>query len=198
MHMPTASSIRTARSSALFVTGGGTGPAILELLAYMGWATDVVTCLNLCRDTRSNPNLWMLADTPNGPNDRTRLMFAAATGDVPRLRELLAYPCVDINKRDAKGFTALSWASINGHLAAVCHLMDCGALALLQPRTGDSKYAMSLHAAAAGGHSNVVHELVGRGVDVNARGAGGWTALVIACSSQWPRRGRFVASRRRG
>ena len=169
----------TARATALFVTGDNTGPSILELLVYTGWGADIATCFDLCRDTRVNPNLWLLADAARGRKRRTRLMRASATGDVKRLREMLAFPRVDVNRRDLNGLTALSWASSNGHLPVVCELLDRGAFTL-PSRKPDDVDVMPLHAAALAGHAHVVREPVARGADVNVRSFDGWQPLMSA------------------
>ena len=169
--------VTSAASPAMFL-------AVLARLAENGYATELVRCVNICKDARSNAQLWeRIVDLPHmhrgaahNPNyARTRLNHWAREGDLARVRETLGRGA-RTNATTSSGFTALHGACSSGHLAVVCELLDHGADIEAHEPSGGTPLLF----AAGGGHGDMVLELVARGADVNAVGVGGWTALIAA------------------
>ena len=100
----------------------------LTRCAENGFGRDVEAAASLlCRESREEVQTWAaINDLPHGPHDRTRLMHAAFTGRVARLRWLLARGA-RLERRDVHGKTALMWAAAGGSLEAVRALADAGA-----------------------------------------------------------------------
>ena len=65
---------------------------------------------------------------PAAPADVGVLLNAAQDGHIDRVHELLGEGGVDVNGADDQGFTALSCAAGEGHLAIVNILVEAGAL----------------------------------------------------------------------
>ena len=139
-----------------------------------------------------------------------RLIAAAAAGDLPALRRLLAQDA-DVAARDRQGRTALVAAAYGNHLHAAQVLLDAGAdvdakdatqqnlyliatsevgddprlleLALAagaDPHARDSFDGTGLIRAADRGHPRIVRRLLRAGVDVDHVNRLGWTALLEA------------------
>ena len=177
----TRSDVTSAASPPLFL-------AVIARLAENGYAAEVVRCVNVCKDARSNAQLWeRVVDLPHrepgvaGLSARhctKRLIHWAREGDLERVRETLARGA-DVNARDTSGRPALYWASRGGHLAVARELLDRGADVEARHKHGKT----ALMAAAASGHTAVVLELAARGADVNARNDAGETPLIWATST---------------
>lgn len=154
---------------------------ILVRLAENGCAREVVRCVNLCRDTRSNAQLWAkVVDLPlpslwtGGLG--TRLITWARDGDLARVRATLDRGAnVDARNRDG-GHTALMAACGGNHGDVVWELLARGADVHARTRTGET----AMLDAAAFAAPAVVLELAARGADVNARDARGRTPLLRA------------------
>ncbi|EAL85341.1 ankyrin repeat domain-containing protein [Aspergillus fumigatus Af293] len=85
-----------------------------------------------------------------------------------------------VDKKDARGRTALYWASSKGHEAVVRLLIERGANVRVKDKLG----LTALYQASSSGHEAVVKLLLEHGADVNARSASkGWTALFEAASN---------------
>ncbi|KAF4264238.1 hypothetical protein KXV68_007120 [Aspergillus fumigatus] len=85
-----------------------------------------------------------------------------------------------VDKKDARGRTALYWASSKGHEAVVRLLVERGANVRVKDKLG----LTALYQASSSGHEAVVKLLLEHGADVNARSASkGWTALFEAASN---------------
>jgi ankyrin repeat protein len=82
----------------------------------------------------------------------------------------------DVNAKNAKGRTALMWASTNRRLEIVKYLVEHGAD--VNPK--DYEGSTALLNAASGRRFNIVKYLVEHGADVNARPEFGYTALIYA------------------
>ena len=80
------------------------------------------------------------------------------------------------NAQDHFGFTALMWATLNGHADTVKALTCVGADVNMQDKCG--KTALML--ASEKGHADVVKVLLDAGADVNAQDDNGNTALSLA------------------
>jgi ankyrin repeat protein len=124
--------------------------------------------------------LTCLAKAPgNGPKGRTRLHYAAYTGDLVRIRALVKAGA-DINALDYTGATPLMWACGTSHEDAAHLLLDLGADGTIRK----DKYGTSaLHFACHEGFVSVIRRLVEMGADINALDNNGSTPLVIACIS---------------
>ena len=109
-------------------------------------------------------------------------VFAAAmSGDAARVSSLLGQDPSLAVTLSHDGWTALHLAAFFGHLDCARALLDGGANVL--KRSTNAMQNTPLHAAAAGRHVEIVHRLIERGADVNARQHGGWTALHAAAQS---------------
>ncbi|GAM44151.1 NACHT and Ankyrin domain protein [Talaromyces pinophilus] len=85
-----------------------------------------------------------------------------------------------VDKKDARGWTALYWASSKGHEAVVRLLIERGANVRVKDKLG----LTALYQASSSGHEAVVKLLLDHGADVNATSAyKGWTALFEAASN---------------
>lgn len=79
------------------------------------------------------------------------------------------------------GWTGLHLAAYFGHMAAAEALLAAGAD--IHAWSRNSQRNQPLHAAAAGDHPDLVALLIVAGADVNARAAGGFTALHSAAQN---------------
>ena len=109
---------------------------------------------------------------------RLDLHEAAASGDIERVRTLLAAEPASISSLSHDGWAALHLAAHFGHVAIVEVLLAAGAD--VHARSGNRLANTALHAAAAGGYIEVIAILLRHGADVNARQHGGFTALHAA------------------
>jgi ankyrin repeat protein len=104
-------------------------------------------------------------------------MTAAMKGHVDTVRSLLDKPDVDIDAKTANGLTALSFASLSGHLEVVKLLVAAGGR--VNPQ-GSNEWG-PLMAAASGGSLQVVKYLVEEaGADVQCTDPNGMTLFMCA------------------
>ena len=90
----------------------------------------------------------------------------------------------DINAKDKNGWTALMFASYNGHTDIVKELIKLDADVNIQTtKTDDNilKLSTALMIATINSHIEIVEILINNGADVNKQDADGSTALMIAC-----------------
>jgi ankyrin repeat protein len=102
-------------------------------------------------------------------------MYAAKTGDVARLRWLLARDARP-DLADSDGRTALYWAAKEGHAEAARLLLTRGAAVDAPTAYG----ARPLYIASFHGHAAIVRELLARGAAVDAEFDGGTPLLFAA------------------
>ncbi|HTO14076.1 MAG TPA: ankyrin repeat domain-containing protein [Candidatus Binatia bacterium] len=101
---------------------------------------------------------------------------AAALGDTARVRALAAADAGAVARRSPDGWPPLHLAAHFGHGDAVDALLE--ARADVHARSTNAEGNTALHAALAGRASaRILSRLLARGADVNARAAGGHTAL---------------------
>ena len=153
------------------------------------------------REARGDVQLWAaLKDLRHGPAQRSRLMFAAQAGDVPRLRWLLELGA-QLELEDSAGRTALHWASAAGRTGTVHELLERGALADAAMDCGTrplfaacenghlgvvctfNRGFSPLFAASKQGHIEIVRELLEHGAEVDCEMMDSSTALLAACES---------------
>ena len=147
----------------------------LIVTAQNGFGRDVEPFLALSRETRGEEILWdAVKDLPSRKYKRTRLMYAAETGDVGRLRWLLARGA-RLELKDGVGWTALDHAFRSRHVASMRELLARGAMI--------KGIAHTLHIACVTGALDEVREQLARGAAVNDRMDGGWSPLLIACEN---------------
>jgi hypothetical protein len=146
----------------------------LTRCAENGFGRDVEAAATLlCRESWGEHQTWAaLKDLPHGPLGRTRLMYAARKGDLPRLRWLLARGArVDKNgwrwPETSVGKTALMYACEEGNVEVVRELLahDANVNAV---EGYDGMGRTALRYASKRGHVNVVEELLRSGAHVNA------------------------------
>jgi len=101
---------------------------------------------------------------------------AAALGDAARVRALASADAGAVAQRSPDGWPPLHLAAHFGHGDAVDALL--GAKANVHARSANSEGNMALHAALAGrATARIISRLLASGSDVNAKAAGGHTAL---------------------
>ena len=108
------------------------------------------------------------------------LREAAALGDLPRLKELIAEAdAATIDARGADGWTALHLAAFFGRAEAVAALLEAGADA--RAVSANATANTPLHAALAGcAGLDIVDALLARGADAGAAAGAGVTPLHLA------------------
>ncbi|KAI3855880.1 hypothetical protein MKX03_011535 [Papaver bracteatum] len=94
---------------------------------------------------------------------RAAIHCAAAGGRVNILKYLIEEMGVEIDVKDGKGETPLSWAAIEGRLAAVDYLLKMGA----NPEIPDDLNCNPLHHAAMKGHKDIIPLLLSKGINVD-------------------------------
>ena len=103
------------------------------------------------------------------------LILEAKRGDNAAVRRLLDQG-VDVNAKNADGWSALIFMAGWGETGLVQMLLDKGAAVNAQLASGRT----ALMAAAEGGHTSVLQALLDRGADVNTKAVDGRTALMLA------------------
>lgn len=112
-------------------------------------------------------------------NPAVRILWAAETGNLDVVTEMLNTDASLIAAVDADGYTPLHRASYEGHCQVVELLLDRGAA--VNAKTADGWTA--LHSATYWGQAEVMTKLISRGADVNSRTAGSQTPLHLAASA---------------
>ena len=136
-------------------------PTLLDvawIVAKNGYAADVWRCCGTCREMwrwiapelseedaarvrRDHPFWQAIINLSHGDRGETRLIMAAACGNLPRTKTLIAWhagPCTVL------GYTALILASANGHVEVVRALLASGASKRLVNYNGYTAYNLAV------------------------------------------------------
>jgi ankyrin repeat protein len=122
-----------------------------------------------------------LADELAARTGELSVFEAAAFDDTARLNELIAADRSVVDSWSADGWQALHLAAYFGRAEAARTLLDADA-EVAQPSRNELA-VQPLHAAAAGGHSELVWILIASDAPVHARQRGGWTPLHSAAAN---------------
>jgi len=101
------------------------------------------------------------------PDPRKEMIRAAKSGQVEKLKALLATDAELINARDADDSTPLHCAVWKGHVAAVAFLLEAGADPNARNKN-DHWGTTPLHAAAHANQAAIAKLLIDHGGEVNA------------------------------
>ncbi len=121
-----------------------------------------------------------IADAQIAAGDPLDVFAAAALGRDDQLERALTDPAA-VSAFAYDGWTALHLAAFFGRLGATTRLLESGASLAAVSRNPLAN--TPLHAAVAGGHSEVALFLIARGADVNATDSGKHTPLHIAAEA---------------
>jgi uncharacterized protein len=121
-----------------------------------------------------------IADAQIAAGEPLDVFAAAALGRCDRLESAIATPAA-VTAYSYDGWTALHLAAFFGQLEAAARLLEAGARLAAVSRNPLAN--TPLHAAVAGGHSDVSLLLIARGADVNALDSGRHTPLHIAAEN---------------
>lgn len=145
-------------------------------LAVAGAFEDVITAV---REDRTDVVIQLVQRglDPNTADiyGTTLLMVAARNGNAALL-DFLLRSGANIMNQNRYGDTAIGIAALNGHESAVKRLLEAGA-------RGDGPGWSALHYAAYAGHTGIVHFLISRGVNLDARAPNQQTALMLAAKN---------------
>jgi uncharacterized protein len=126
--------------------------------------------------------LWCLLANGQGKQSRPtdRLAVAAERGDVASVRSLLSAG-LDVNSRDAGGWTPLMHASFRGQRAIVKLLLSKGAKVNLADSSGYTALTCTILRTREEGvfHGDLISLLLNHGANVNVRDKDGNTPLLL-------------------
>jgi ankyrin repeat protein len=112
-------------------------------------------------------------------NPVIRILWAAETGNIEIVSEMLSRDTGLVNATDADGYTPLHRAAYEGHLNIVDLLLDNGA----SLDVGSVDGWTPLHSASYWGQTEVVAALIHHGAFLNAQTNGGQTPLHLAAAA---------------
>ncbi|XP_026431166.1 serine/threonine-protein phosphatase 6 regulatory ankyrin repeat subunit B-like [Papaver somniferum] len=104
----------------------------------------------------------ILGNTKDG-NGRRAIHHAASGGKLDVLKYLIEEIKLDVDVKDGRGETPLSWAAIEGCVAAVEYLLQMG----VNPEIRNERNMNSLHHAAMQGHKDIIPLLLSKGINVD-------------------------------
>ena len=167
---------------------------IIGLVVAAGYLDVGVRCAALCRETwrvvprglsaadaarvrRDHPIWSRIINLRHGEFKETRLMWAIARGNLPRVRELCEWRArTDVC---CGTFSPLHVAARLGRADIVAELLARGASVAARTSGGATPLALAVEQ----GHAAIAEQLLAAGADANAE-AGGWTCLAAAVSRQ--------------
>jgi GA-binding protein transcription factor beta len=110
------------------------------------------------------------------PDPAKEILKASKSGNVARVKELLAIDAALIGARDTDGSTPLHCATWKGHLNVVSLLLDAGAEVNLHNQN-EHWGTTPLHAAAHANQAAIAELLIKHGADLNAKDMNAKTAM---------------------
>lgn len=116
------------------------------------------------------------ADVNSSQNGFSALLTAAMLGNNYSIVEILLDKGARINAVDGEGWSALHWASNEGHIESVKLLLYWGA----DINAIDKNGCNSLLYAIANNHVDIAESLITGGININSQFNSGGTALMIA------------------
>lgn len=136
----------------------------------MKWS--LLQCMQECLLILSNvPLLIQQLNVMITPNEMLRM--ASREGKLDDVRTALENGGTPDTKDSKNGFTALHWASTNGHDSLVSLLLENNAIINSPAKNG----MVPLHCAAGNGYERVVSVLLENGASIDAKDRNGATAL---------------------
>jgi ankyrin repeat protein len=111
------------------------------------------------------------------PNPSKEIIKAAKSGDVLRIKELLATDAELINARDKDGSTPLHCATWKGQQEVVALLLEQGA-DVNAHNSNEHWGTTPLHAAAHANQAAIAQLLIDHGADLNAKDSEGRTPML--------------------
>jgi len=157
-----------AQAAPVYAANNNTSRRVLTSLAQQGYGAGLLSKfpeMGHNYEFMSSPsvrNEQKLRTRFTTSHGRTRMMQAAHTGNMDRLRELVKKFNADIHIEDGVGLTALAWAAFGGKLRAVQFLVENGA-EINRGRRGTTP----LFCAVVGNHLTTVRWLCDRDANVN-------------------------------
>ena len=121
---------------------------------------------------------WVAALTPGQEELGDLLLDSAQEGDRETILHALTAGA-DVDYRRGQGLSSLQWACIQGHTDCVLQLVTAGAEVVGRGACSVDGWT-PIHAAAYGGHSEVLAPLIMHNADPNAIAADGRTAYELA------------------
>jgi ankyrin repeat protein len=152
------------------------------------------TVLSIAIVEKSTDSAKLLINSPSIDLERpnlageTPLMMAAFHGSLELVKHLVNQRSVEINH---PGWSALHYASTNGHLAIAEFLLDKGAY--VDPESPNGTTALMM--AARGGHITIVRLLLDRGADLSIHNKLNLTAIDFAEDNNQAEIGKGLRSR---
>ncbi|MDQ2920427.1 MAG: ankyrin repeat domain-containing protein [Acidobacteriota bacterium] len=110
------------------------------------------------------------------PEAGKEIIRAAKSGDLSKVKGLLATDAALVHAHDADGSTPLHCATWKGHLETVAFLLSAGANVNAQNRN-EHWGTTPLHAAAHANQAAIAKLLIEQGADVNAKDLNGKTPM---------------------
>ena len=152
------------------------------------------TVLSIAIVEKSTDSAKLLINSPSIDLERpnlageTPLMMAAFHGSLELVKYLINQRSVEINH---PGWSAMHYASTNGHFAIVEFLLDKGAY--VDPESPNGTTALMM--AARGGHITIVRLLLDRGADLSVHNRLNLTAIDFAEDNNQEEIGKGLRSR---
>ena len=149
---------------------------ILWIMAKAGHTQLVAPLMNLSKVTRTCIHLQpIMMNVKLGRYGRTQLHHCAIYGFTTSVKRLLSIRNINVNVKDANGWTPLHCAAYNGHVEIAQQLIQSGA----EVNAKDCNGATPLHNAASRHTFEIVKLLIRNGANVKMKTNTGWTPLHV-------------------